>query len=110
MRAKDLEGSLANAGDLSLIRQLAEADTADAVVAQVGVRTAADLAAVVSTGRELGLSLLLENHRFLSHLFLSSYLAFKGSADQGQQLAGFFVSLRGGADNDIRSEERRVGK
>ena len=61
------EAGLAHAGDLALVSQLAEADTADAVVAQVSVRTAADLAAVVLTGRELRRSLLLENHRFLCH-------------------------------------------
>ena len=67
MRTKDLERSLANAGDLALVGQLAEADTADAVVTQIGVGTAADLAAVVAAGGELSRSLLLENHRFLSH-------------------------------------------
>ena len=62
-----LEGSLSYSGDLALISQFAEADTADAVVAQVGVRTTADLAAVVLTGGELRVTLLLEDHRFLSH-------------------------------------------
>ena len=61
------ERSLADAGDLSLISQLTEADTADAVVAKVSVGTAADLAAVVGTGGELCRCLLLENHRFLCH-------------------------------------------
>ena len=59
---KFLPGSFADAGDLALIRQLTEADTADAVVAQVGVGTAADLAAVILPAGELGLALLLENH------------------------------------------------
>ena len=65
-----LEGSLAHAGDLALVRQLTEADTADAVVAQVSVGTAADLAAVVGAGGELRRGLLFENHRFLSHCFV----------------------------------------
>ena len=56
------EGSLAHTGDLALISQLAEADTADAVVAQVGMGTTADLAAVVLAGRELSRSLLLKDH------------------------------------------------
>ena len=64
---KDLPGGLLHAGDLALVSQLTEADTADAVVAQVGVGTAADLAAVVSAGGELGLLLLLQDHRLLSH-------------------------------------------
>ena len=62
-----LETGLADAGDLALISQLTEADTADAVVAQVSVGAAADLAAIVLTSRELCRSLLLENHRFLCH-------------------------------------------
>ena len=56
------EGSLAHTGDLALISQLAEADTADAVVAQVGMGTTADLAAVVLAGGELSRSLLLKDH------------------------------------------------
>ena len=63
-----LEAGLAHAGDLTLVGQLTEADTADAVVAEVGVGTAADLAAVVLAGGELRRSLLLEDHRFLSHV------------------------------------------
>ena len=64
---KFLPAGFADAGDLALVRQLTEADTADAVVAQVSVGTAADLAAVVSTNGELRLRLLLEYHRLLSH-------------------------------------------
>ena len=62
MAEKDLERGFADAGDLALVRQLAEADTADAVVTQIGVGTAADLAAVVLAGGELSRSLLLEDH------------------------------------------------
>ena len=70
MAEKDLEGSLANAGDLALVGQLAEADTADAVVTQIGMRAAADLAAVVAAGGELVSSLLLQDHCFSSHCVL----------------------------------------
>jgi len=63
----NLPAGFFNAGDLALICQLTEADTADAVVAEVSVGTAADLAAVVLTGGELGAALLLKNHRFLCH-------------------------------------------
>ena len=62
MAEKDLERGFADAGDLALVRQLAEADTADAVVTQIGVGTAADLAAVVLAGGELSRSLLLKDH------------------------------------------------
>ncbi len=84
---KDLELGLANAGDLALVGQLAEADTADAVVTKIGVGAAADLAAVVAAGGELE-SLLLENHRFLSHFRYPPHLAFKGSADHGSAARG----------------------
>ena len=63
----DLPGSLANARDLTLVSQLTEADTADTEITQVSVRTAADLAAVVLTSRELRSLLLLEYHCLLSH-------------------------------------------
>ena len=62
-----LPGSLPNAGDLALVSQLPEADTANAEIAQVSVGSAADLAAVVVTGGELAAALLLQDHRFLSH-------------------------------------------
>jgi hypothetical protein len=55
----DLPGCLADTGDLTLIGQLSEADTAYAVISQVSVGSAADLAAVVAAGGELGFSLLL---------------------------------------------------
>jgi hypothetical protein len=54
-----LPACLLNSGDLALVGQLSEADTADAVVSQVSVGTAADLAAVIAAGRELRSSLLL---------------------------------------------------
>ena len=63
-----LPAGLANAGDLALVSQLTEADTANTVVAQVSVGTAADLAAVVAAGRELSLSLLLLDHRLSCHV------------------------------------------
>ena len=62
-----LERSLTHAGDLALVSQLTEADTADTVLAQVSMGTTADLAAVVSAGRELGGTLLLELHRSFCH-------------------------------------------
>lgn len=59
---KFLPGSFADAGDLALICQLTEADTADAELAKVGMRPATDLASVIFARRELLLSLLLEFH------------------------------------------------
>src|SRR2546423_11531599 len=51
-----LPGRLRDAGDLSLERQPAKAQAADAELAQISARTPADAAAVVPTGRELGLA------------------------------------------------------
>lgn len=59
---KRLPRSLANAGNLALISQLAEANSAYAVVAEIGVRTATDLAAIVLAGGELGRTSLLDLH------------------------------------------------
>ena len=64
-----LPGSLLYAGNLALVSQFTETDTADAVIPQIGMGTTADLAAIIAAGRELGLSLLLVNHRLLRHVF-----------------------------------------
>ena len=55
-----LERSLADTGDLALVGQFPEADTADAIVTQIGVRAAADLAAVVVASGELGFKMGIE--------------------------------------------------
>ena len=65
-----LERSLTHAGDLALVSQLTEADTADTVVPKIGVGTAAQLAAVVLAGGELGRTGLLDLHRSLCHYCL----------------------------------------
>ena len=65
-----LERSLTHAGDLALVSQLTEADTADTVVPEIGVGTAAQLAAVVLAGGELGRTGLLDLHRSLCHCCL----------------------------------------
>ncbi len=53
---------LSYAGNLALVSKLTEADSANAVLTKVSMRSAADLASVISTSRELRLSLLLEYH------------------------------------------------
>ena len=50
------------ARDLALVCEFTEADTADAVLTKISMGTAADLASVISAGRELRLSLLLKYH------------------------------------------------
>ena len=56
----ELPACLADAGDFSLIGHLAEADAADAILAEHGVGTAADTAAGIGPGRELGFTGLLD--------------------------------------------------
>ena len=63
-----LPASFLNAGNLTLVSELAEADTADAEFAEVTVRSTANLAAVVFSGGILLLSLLFNFHRSLCHL------------------------------------------
>ena len=65
--------------------------------------TTADLAAVVLTSRELCRSLLLEDHRFLSHFFSS--LVHEGSAQELEQLTSLFVGLSGGGDSDVHTTQ-----
>ena len=67
LMGKLLPASLTNTGNLTLVGQLTEADTAYAVITQISVGSAADLAAVVAAGGELRSSLLLQNHRLSSH-------------------------------------------
>ena len=100
-----LPAGLANAGDLALVGQLTEADTANAVVPQVSVGSAADLAAVIAAAGELGLSLLLQDHRLLCHLLYPPKSSGEGSAQLGQQLLGFLVGGSGGADCDIHTTD-----
>ena len=68
-----LPRGLAHPGDLPAVGHLTEADTAHAVVTQVGVGAAADLAAVVLPGGVLGRGLLLKNHRLLCHFLILPY-------------------------------------
>ena len=55
----NLPACLLYAGDFALVSQLSEADTANAVIAEIGVGTAAYFAAVIAASRELRLCLLL---------------------------------------------------
>jgi len=57
-----LPGCLSYSGNLALVCELTEADTADAVLTEVGVGSTADLASVISASRELLFLLLLKYH------------------------------------------------
>ena len=74
-RELGLPGCLSNTRNLALVGKIAEANTADAVLTEHGVRTAAQAAAGVSTSRELRLLLLLVDHTGLSHVCSPPYFA-----------------------------------
>src|SRR5699024_4785331 len=84
----DLPACLLHAGDLALVCKLPEADTANAELPKVGMRPAADLAAVVFPGGILLRSTLFDFHRSLGHNNPS--LFGERSAHQSQELAGLF--------------------
>ena len=64
-----LPACLLHAGDLSLVSEFTEADTADAVLTQNRVGTTAHTAARVGAGGKLGLFLRLDDHALLSHVY-----------------------------------------
>ena len=70
-----LPARLANAGNLALVGQLTEADAADAVLAEVGVRPSANLAAVILPARKLLRSALLNLHGCFGQSVFLLYLA-----------------------------------
>ncbi len=99
-----LPAGLLNTGNLALVSQLAEADTAYAEVTQISMGSAADLAAVVAAGGELVSSLLLENHCFSCH-FVFLQLSVERSAGERQELFGFFVGGCRGADANVHATD-----
>ena len=62
-----LPGSFLHTGNLALVGQFTEANTADAIFSQISMRPTADFTAVIMSGAELRRSLLFVNHRFFSH-------------------------------------------
>lgn len=59
MYGGNLPTRFANTWNLTFMGQVSEADSTNAVISQVSMWPATDFAAVVSSGGELGLSLLL---------------------------------------------------
>ena len=100
-----LPAGLADTGDLTLVGQLPEADTAYAVIPQVSMGSAADLAAIIAAAGELRLSLLLQDHRLFSHLLIPPKSSGEGSAQKRQQLLGLLVGGSGGADADVHTTD-----
>ena len=100
-----LPGCLLYAGNLALVSQFAEADTADAELTEISVRAAADLAAVVLSGGELLLLLLFQNHSFLCHRCYLLLVLCEGSAEELEQLACFFIGICGGYKADVHTAD-----
>jgi hypothetical protein len=51
-----------HARDLTFVRKFSEADTADAIFAEIGVRSSADFAPVIGTGGKFRRTLLFIDH------------------------------------------------
>src|SRR5437762_11547491 len=68
-----LPGRLGDAGDLSLERQPAKAQAADAELAQIAARPSADAAAVVLPAGELGLACVFHSFCCSRHVFICSF-------------------------------------
>ena len=65
-----LPGSLLYARNLTLVSEITEANAADTELTEIRMRASADLAAIVSSGGELLIFLLFQNHSFLCHRLL----------------------------------------
>src|SRR3954449_8249357 len=73
-----LPAGLGQAGDVPLVGHLAQADPAQAELAEVRARAAAPLAAIVVAGLVLRSALLADNLRGLCHLGLLNLFAGRG--------------------------------
>ena len=67
MAEKDLERGFADAGDLALVSQLSEANSANAEFAQISVWSAADFASIIRASRVFRCSFLTYLFRCFSH-------------------------------------------
>ena len=66
-RNRLLPAGLPDTGNLALVSQFTEADPADAVIPEIRMGPASELAAVVAAAGVFGLGLLLQNHSFFCH-------------------------------------------
>src|SRR5579862_1122800 len=103
-----LPARLANAGDETVQGQLAEADAAEAELAQKRARAAAALTAIVLSHRELWRPLGLLDHRFTCHQYS---LSMKTSVISGQTLGARLPSagalLRAERETELLQQSER---
>ena len=100
--------ALRHARDRALVRELAQADPAEAELPEDRARAAAAVAARVRAHLVLlRLALLLDDQRLLGHTpLLPPALAGERQAEAAQQRERLLVRLRGGRDRDVEAADR----
>src|SRR6266498_3751389 len=97
-----------HAGDAALVCELAEADPAEAELAEDRAGTSAEVAAGIVTDLEPFRARLLDDQRLLCHALLlpSSVLARERHSQRGEKCARLLVVLGGGGDGDVEAADR----
>src|SRR6476619_2531444 len=101
-----LPARLRHSRNCALVRELAQADPAEAELAIDGARATAPVAARVGPGAVLGLPLLLDDERLLGHLAFPSGRGERKTERAEQRVAGL-VRLRRRGDRDVQSADPR---
>src|ERR687891_2386450 len=101
-----LPARLRHSGHGALVRELAQADPAEAEPAIHGARTAALRAARVLAHPEFRLSRLLDDERLLGHELVRPSLSGERHAERAEQRAPVLVRLRRGGDRDVEPADR----
>src|SRR5215470_16692296 len=91
-----------DAGNLALQRHTAEADSAHFKLADESARTAANAATIADAHLEFGLLECLGDLCCTCHLLLTPWSAQR-KAEALEQLAAFFVGVRGGGQSDVHA-------
>src|SRR5579872_4817044 len=103
----DLPRRLGDAGDKTAVSQLAEADAAQAVLAQVAARPPADATAVARTRLEFRLAFLpfydCSRRHTLARRLRGRALLAQRHAHLCEERQRFFIIARGGDDDDVHA-------
>src|SRR6188472_1781026 len=104
-----LPTALGHAGDGAVVRELAQADPAEAELLEHRARAAALVAARVVAHLELRAALLLDDERRLGHaLLIPSFVGCEREAEAAQECERLLVGrLRRGRDRDVETPDRR---
>src|SRR5919199_165437 len=98
-----LPAALGHAGDHALVRELAQADPAEAELAEDRARATAAVATRVVAHLELLRTLLLDPERRLCHFLLLPSVRGEREAEPAQKRERLLVRLRGGRDRDVEA-------